>query len=390
MHIGIDARMYGIHNRGIGRYVERLIENLAKLDDNNRYTLFMTAEGAANFKLAGGKFKIVLADVPWYTWGEQIKMPFLIKTSGVELMHFPHINAPYFCPAPYVLTVHDLVVWHFPDSRATTLPAWQYQLKLRAHHFVLKNSLKKARQIITVSQFTKRDVARHLKIDEKKITVIYPGTDKMLLGTEKLPNSEAFNQYLNATFGVNKSYLLYVGSAYPHKNLERLVRAFILLRKTYSRHWQLVLAGREDYFYKELKAFISRAVPEAAIRRDIILTGQVSDKDLDGLYRGAKLFIFPSLYEGFGLPPLEAASRGVPVVAAKAAAVPEVLSDAAYYFDPENIENMAQAIDVVGGSRTIQDSLAEKGYERAEQFSWAKLAKSTIGVYELSTVKNTK
>lgn len=386
MHIGIDARMYGIHNRGIGRYIERLIENLAKLDDNNRYTLFMTSEGAANFKLSGGKFKILPADIPWYTLGEQIKMPFLIKKSGVELMHFPHINAPYFCPVPYVLTVHDLVVWHFPDSRATTLPAWQYKLKLWAHHRVLKNSLKKARQIIAVSQFTKRDVVRHLKIDEKKITVIYPGADKMLLGTEKLPNSEAFNQYLNTAFGINKSYLLYVGSAYPHKNLERLVRAFILLRQTYSRHWQLVLVGREDYFYKQLKDFISRAAGDETIRCDIILTGQVSDKDLDGLYRGAKLFVFPSLYEGFGLPPLEAASRGLAVVAGKAGSVPEVMADAAYYFDPENIENMAQAIDVVGGSRQIQENLAVKGWERAEQFSWAKMAKSISAIYNLSTI----
>lgn len=381
--------MYGIHNRGIGRYIERLIENLAKLDDNNRYTLFMAADGAANFKLASGKFKILLADIPWYSLAEQIKMPLLIKKSGVELMHFPHINAPYFCPVPYVLTVHDLVVWHFPSSRATTLPAWQYKLKLRAHHFILKNSLKKAQHIITVSQFTKRDVIRHLKIDEKKIAVIYPGADKMLLGTEKMPNSEAFNQYLSVTFGINKSYLLYVGSSYPHKNLERLIRAFALLRQTYNRHWQLVLVGREDYFYKQLKDFIGRAVPNEAIRQDIVLTGQASDKDLDGLYRGAKLFVFPSLYEGFGLPPLEAASRGLAVVAGKAGAVPEVMADAAYYFDPENIENMAQAIDVAGGSRQIQDSLAQKGFERAEQFSWLKMAKNISAVYELSTAKFT-
>jgi len=389
MHIGIDARMYGISHRGIGRYIERLIENLARIDDNNRYTLFMTGGGAANFKSRGGKFKITRCSVPWYSFKEHWQMPWLIKTSGVELMHWPHINTPYFCPVPYVVTVHDLIVWHFPDSRATTLPNWQYRLKLRAHRAILKNSLKKARQIITVSQFTKRDVVRHLKIDAKKISVIYPGTDKMLLGTEKLANSESFTQYLNSNFGINKSYLFYVGSAYPHKNLERLIRAFVLLRQTYHRHWQLVLAGREDYFYKQLKKFINKAVADNSIRADIILTGQVSDKDLDGLYRGAKLFIFPSLYEGFGLPPLEAASRGLAVVAAKAGSIPEVMADAAYYFDPENIETMAQTIDVVGGSRHIQESLTAKGYERAEQFSWPKMAKNTSAIYDLSTTQFT-
>ncbi|MDP1709648.1 MAG: glycosyltransferase family 1 protein [Candidatus Komeilibacteria bacterium] len=383
MHIGIDARMYGPAHRGLGRYIQRLIEGLAQRDDNNRYTLFMTSQGLENFTPPSGKFKVVRADVPWYTLREQILMPWLVKKSNVEIMHWPHINVPYFCPVPFAVTVHDLIVWRFPDSRATSLPAWKYRLKLWAYKKVMCRAIKQARRVITISQFTKRDIMRQFKTPEKKIIVAYLGTDKMLFGTEKIPNSESFNEYLSSRFNIKKSYLLYVGSAYPHKNLERLIRAYALTRSRYNRNWQLVLVGRHDWFYNQLKEFIAKAVPEEEIRKDILLPGQVSDKDLDGLYRGARIFVFPSLYEGFGLPPLEAASRGVVVAAAKSASLPEILADAAYYFDPENIENMAQAIDVLGSTRHLQDELVERGFARVKQFSWDKMTKETAAAYSL-------
>lgn len=375
MHIGIDARMYGIQNRGIGRYIQCLIDGLAEIDDGHRYTLFMGSVAAAAFGKGGGKFKIVKTDVPWYGAKEHLIMPWLIRRSGVDIMHWPHINVPWWRPVPYVVTVHDLIVLHFPGSRATTLPNWQYRLKLAAYNRVLRHAVKKAKKIITVSNFTKRDIIRQLGVDEKQIAVIYLGVDKMVLGTERLPNPAPFAEYLSSTFNIKKPYLLYVGSAYPHKNLERLIAAFRRLQPEFHRNWQLVLVGREDYFYKKLAA--------AVFSSDIIFTGQVSERDLDGLYRGARALVFPSLYEGFGLPPLEAMARGVPVVAAKAASIPEILSDAAYYFDPENIESLAAALDLIGGSRSMQDELSRRGFERVKHFSWDKTAKQTLAVYEL-------
>jgi len=382
MHIGIDARMYGPYHRGIGRYVQCLIEGLAKIDDGHRYTLFMGSNAAASFVPPSGKFKAVKADVPWYSLREHWVMPRLVKRSKVDIMHWPHINVPYFCPVPYAVTVHDLIVWHFPDTRATTLPNWQYRLKLAAYRQVLQRAVNKSKSIITVSNFTKRDIVRHLKIDPKRIAVTYLGAEKMVLGTERLPNSPAFTDYLNSTFNIKKPYLLYVGSAYPHKNLEKLLEAFKLLRVKFNRNWQLVLAGRKDYFYKKLEEGAGVAMsPELAA--GVIFTGQVSERDLDGLYRGARFLVFPSLYEGFGLPPLEAMARGVPVVAAKTASIPEILSDAACYFNPEDIVNMAEIMDLVGGSRQVQDELTRKGYERVKNFSWEKTVKETSAIYEL-------
>ncbi len=381
MHIGIDARMYGIAHRGLGRYVQKLINGLSKLEDNNRYTLFALPPAAETLANLGGKFKIVPTNVKWYGVREHLSLPKLITKSGVELMHWPHINVPYRCPVPYVLTVHDLIMLHFPDRRATTLPGWRYKIKFWAYRRVLKNAIARSRHILTVSNFTKRDLLRHFPIDEKKITVTYPGVDKMVLGTERLPNLPPFTEYLRASFGINKPYLLYVGSAYPHKNLERLIAAWLILRAKYQRYWQLVLVGRPDYFYEQLKKFIQAAIPDEAVRRDVILAGEVNDKDLDGFYRGARLFVFPSLYEGFGLPPLEAMQRGVPVIAAKAGALPEVLGDAAYYVDPENTEHMAMALDLAGAQKKMQAELAQKGFERSTHFSWENMARLTVETY---------
>ncbi len=381
MHIGIDARMYGVYHRGIGRYVERLIAQLADRTDDNRYTLFMDSKTAESVSFPRGKVRVVRTDAPWYGFREHIEMPLLIRRSGVDVCHFPHLNVPYWCPVPYAVTIHDLIVLHFPDSRATTLPGWRYRAKLAGYRMVLKNALKNAARVMAVSEFTKRDIIRHFGISEDAIMVTYPGVDRMVLGTEGMGNTPQFDAYLRTTFGISRSYLLYVGSAYPHKNLEALISCYVLLRTAMHRNWQLVFAGREDAFYRRLKAFVERAVPEE-FRRDIIFTGGVSERDLDGLYRGAKLFVFPSLYEGFGLPPLEAMARGTPVVAANVASIPEALADAASYFEPKSADRMAETLDAVGGSQRLQNELRLRGFERVGHFTWEKTARETLKVLE--------
>lgn len=373
MHIGIDARIYGTFHRGIGRYTEELIRCLGKIQNDNRYTLFMRSEDARKCDFDKAKFKIVIADVPHYSIKEHIAMPRIIRKSRVDIMHFTHLNVPFWCPVPYVVTIHDLIIYHFPTSRATNLPLWKYKIKLIGYRAVLKNAVKKAKKIIAVSEFTKRDIVRNLGADETKIEVVYLGSDKMLKGTEKMRNTEQFSRFLEEKYGISKQYILYVGSAYPHKNLINLIGAHKLLKEKYQRNWQLVLVGREDEFYKKIKSY--------ADDKDIIFTGDVLQRELDGLYRGAKVFVMPSLYEGFGLPLLEAATRYVPVACSKTASLPEVMSDSALYFDPKNIESMANVIDKIGGSHLIQGELATKGFERAKLFSWEKAAQKTVDVY---------
>jgi len=381
MHIGIDARMYGTKHRGIGRYVASLIDGLARAHTKHRFTIFTSKESVGSIPKAGGRFRIVETEVPWYSAQEQFAMPKIVQNARVGAMHWPHLNVPYFCPVPYVVTIHDLIVFHFPSSRATGLPKWQYCLKLKGYDIVLRRAVAKAKAIIAVSAFTRRDIVRHLGVDEEKITVTHLGVDRMILGTDTLKNSSQYNKNLTKMFGIAKPYLLYVGSAYPHKNLTSLLRAFYELRTRYRRNWQLVLAGRDDRFYQQLRQFVEKTIPDEQIRKDIIFTGQVDEAQLDGLYRSAKLFVFPSLYEGFGLPPLEAMSRGVPVVASNRSSLPEVLSDAASYCNPEDINSIAGAIDSIGGNAALQQEFSKKGIARAQRFSWDKTIQQTLGVY---------
>jgi glycosyltransferase involved in cell wall biosynthesis len=382
MHIGIDARMYGTYHRGIGRYVERLIFYLAKIKDTNRYTIFVNKGFSKIEDFPSGKIKIINADIPWYGFGEHIKMPRLILKSKVDVMFWPNFNVPYYCPVPYAVTVHDLIMFHFPSSRATTLPTWKYNFKIACFKKILKNSISKAKCVFTVSEFSKRDIVKNFNTNPELIKVTYPGVDQMVFGTEKLENSPQFDNYLRDNFGINRSYLLYVGSAYPHKNLEALVKCFAILKSKYNRNWQLVLVGRKDFFYEKFSSFVKKEITEK-VSRDIIFTGHLSDKDLDGVYRGAKIFVFPSLYEGFGLPPLEAMARGVPVVAGNTSSIPEALADSAIYFDPKKEEEMAKVLDTLGGSNRLQKELREAGFARVRHFTWEKTAKETIKFLEL-------
>ncbi|MBI2636764.1 MAG: glycosyltransferase family 4 protein [Parcubacteria group bacterium] len=361
MRIGIDCRLYGTFHRGIGRYTEQLVLALARREDENHYVLFAPSEVASKLSLPGARFSVVRADVPHYGVAEHLLMPGLALSARVDMMHFTHLNAPYWCPVPYVVTIHDLIVFHFPDTRASNLPAWKYALKIWGYGRVLRNAAKKAKKIIAVSEFTKRDIMRNLGVPGEKIAVTHLGVEKMLLGTDLMRNTPQFDLMLTDKFGITKPYVLYVGSAYPHKNLKRLIDAYLLLRTRYQRNWQLVLCGRIDPFYEALARYADQAAVDAHYRRDIIFTGEVSDKVLDGVYRGAKCFAFPSRYEGFGLPALEAATRGVPVVCSKAASLPEVMADAVRYCDPESTESIAHVLDEVGGSHALADELAARG-----------------------------
>jgi len=383
MRIGIDCRLYGTYHRGIGRYTEQLVLNIAKRSDGHHYVLFAASQVADALRLDPGTFTIVRADVPHYSIREHLAMPRLIRSSGVRLMHFAHLNVPYWCPVPYVVTIHDLIAFHFPSERATNLPRWKYRVKVWGYCAVLRNAAKKARKVIAVSEFTKRDIVRHIRgVREENIVVTHLGVEPMLLGTDLMRNTPQFDAMLKGKFGIDRQYLLYVGSAYPHKNLEKLIDAYALIRREYRRNWQLVLAGRSDVFYDRVAAHADAVFADPAERSGVIFTGEVSDSVLDGLYRSAKCFVFPSRYEGFGLPALEAARRGSPVVCSKAGSLPEIMAEGACYFDPDRVRDIADKLNYTASSHKVADEIAALGRERAKRFTWEKTAQETVDVYD--------
>lgn len=369
MRIGIDARFYGPVGKGLGRYTQKLVEHLETVADEHEFVVFLRKENFDLFQPTSPRFRKVLADFRWYTLAEQLRFPGLIRREGIDLMHFPHFNIPVLVPCPFVVTIHDLILLRFPTKRATTLNALTYRIKYAAYRHVIRTAVRKAKRIITVSEFTKRDIMERFGTDASRVAVTYEAAD---------PAPETFRDADLASKGVVKPYFLYVGNAYPHKNLEALLETFAGLRKD-GLDAQLVLVGKEDYFYERLR---TEAESLGLLGDDsVIFWGYAEDEDLPSLYRGARAYVFPSHFEGFGLPPLEAMRFGTPVVSSDASCLPEILGDAARFFDPKDSGSMATAMKDIFIDAELRSSLAERGKARAMKFDWGACAAATYDIY---------
>ncbi len=374
MRIGIDARFYGPSaGTGIGRYTNRLIEQLETLDEANDYAIFLRHENFDFYTPTNPRFFKVPAPWRWYSFGEQVGFPKLIRRHQLDLMHFLNFNVPLFAPQPFVVTIHDLILSKFPTERASTLEPVFYWLKHTAYNLVIRAAVRRSQGIIAVTESTKRDVVSGFGVSPAKIKVAYEACDL----AQPLPLTG--RDYVERRLGITAPFLLNVGTAYPHKNLERLVEAVGLLRERGVRV-ALVLVGREDYFLQRLKRFVSqRRLNEH--EPVIVFAGYVHDDVLDLLYRQAKLYVCPSLYEGFGLPGLEAMARGLPVVASNTSSLPEVYGEAAEYFNPQSTSEMAGVMRRVLGDEERQRELRAAGRERVRRYSWRKMAEETLTVY---------
>lgn len=371
MRIGIDARLYGPRNRGLGRYIQKLIEYLEKIDQKNQYIIFLSKANWQNYQPKNLNFKKVLAKYRWYSLKEQIFMPWKIRQQKLDLIHFPNYNVPILSSLftkSLIVTIHDLVNTRFPNQKASTLNPLLYKIKLWAYRLVIWLALKRAKKIITVSEFSKKEIVELFKVKPEKIVVTYEGKN----GSINKP------QATNRKIQTNNPYLLYVGAAYPHKNLENLLRAFKILITNYKlKNHQLMLVGEEDYFYQKLK----NEVEKLNLKERVIFPGYLDDQALNQVYQNAFLYISPSYYEGFGLPSLEALTQGVPVVASWTGASPEILGEAALYFNPYDVEDMAQAISKVINDKSLREDLIKKGFEQTKKFNWQKCAEETLRAY---------
>lgn len=370
MRIGIDAR----HDQaGPGRYTFSLIRELAAIDRENEYVLFLRPGTYRSFKLPGPNFRKVPADFHWFTVAEQLKLPRLIHEAKLDLVHYPHINAPLLATTPFVVTIHDLNYSHLSMARPGLKSQLKYTLKAAGYAATLQK-LKRARAVITVSEYSKGEIVKELGVDPRKITVTYEGADPAGFGK---PDRGALKR-----FGVTKPYFLYVGSAYPYKNLIKLIEAFGLVSHR-GGDYQLVLAGDHERFGPALQA---RAA-ELDLEGKVLFPGRVSDAELAALYEGALAYTFVSVAEGFGLPGLEAMAAGVPVLAARATSLPEVYAGAALYVDPTDPDTIAIGLERIASDEELRTDLIQKGRERLKQFSWRKMAEQTLQVYREALAK---
>ncbi|HLC69887.1 MAG TPA: glycosyltransferase family 1 protein [Patescibacteria group bacterium] len=378
MKIGLDARFYGSHQGGIGRYLEELVSALARLNEAKKHVfyLFLKDDVLKNFSPPAPNFIPVKANIAWYGATEQLILPQILKKVKLDLMHFPHWNVPLLYPGKYLLTIHDLLLLHYPSRRNSQLGPIKYAIKNLAFKKVLKNSITKAAHIISPSLYTKEDIVKNFNIPEEKISVIN-------LGTSALNTTSDLNPNTLKKYGVTKPFLLYVGVAFPHKNLEGLVDAWKLFIEKYGNQHELVLVGKKNYFYDRLyEKKIKNKV------KNIILTDYVPDNDLTEFYRQAKLYIFPSFYEGFGLPPLEALQFGLPVISSWSTCLPEILKNAAHFFDPHSPKAMAEAIALGLNDQNLRTKLLNESKKILPLYNWQTTAEKTLELYERFTVDN--
>lgn len=350
MRIGIDGRL--IHETGVGRYICNLISHLSVLDKKNAYVVFLRKSAFDQFTPPNDRWEKRVADIGWHSVSEQVMMPKLFEKERLDLVHIPYHNPPIFYEGKMVVTIHDLTIIHFDTGRATTLPIPFYKLKRLGYWLELTLGLRKAKKIITVSNATKQEIMDHFGVGDDKITVTYEAVDREIVRLAQESKRPL----------VSEPYILYVGNAYPHKNLDMLLST-----------WQgkLVLATPDDYFSKRLK-----------VGKNVLMVRGASASQFANLYAFAQALVFPSRMEGFGLPGIEAMAVGIPVVCSDIAVFREIYGEACLMFDPRDPVDIAAKLREVLRNEDLRRDLIAKGKKQAAKYSWRRMAQQTLDVYE--------
>lgn len=376
MKIGIDCRIFSSNFTGIGRYTHALVDELVKINNENKrkdeLILFFNQPEYSNYTPPNLSVKKVLVNAKHYSFAEQTRFLKILNKEQLDVMHFPHFNVPFFYRRPYTVTIHDLILSLFPGKK---MNKWYHRL---AYHLIIRNATKKAKKVIAVSLNTKEDIIAHLQTPEEKIQVVYNGVSEDFKILEDPKTAEKTLK----KYKIHKDFLLYTGVWRSHKNLPRLIEAFSLIKNKENINLNLVITGKKNPVYPE----IIKAVKDNQLEDDVIFTGLVEEEELNHLYNAAHIYVFPSLYEGFGFPPLESMRCATPVAAANTSSIPEICGEEnAIFFDPYNVEDIAQKIELLYKNADLQVELIENGLRHVSQFSWEKMSKET---YQIITQKD--
>lgn len=368
MRIAIDAHSVGTGLGGNESYATNLIEALAQIDNFNQYTLYVTRKEAVerfsnrwpNFTVRSTLPHTPLIRIP-------ITLSMELRRNRVDVLHV-QFTAPPAAPCPVVVSIHDLSFEHLPH---TFKRRSRMQLRMTVHR-----SARLASQVITLSNHARQDIITTYNINPDKVTAIPLAAPRHFAPVTNANELQRVKQ----TYGIKGAYILCVGSIQPRKNLTRLLRAYSLLRRDdpEGKLPNLVVAGKYAWLFEETL----RTIEQLALRESVIMTGYVPETDLPSLYSGALCFVYPSYFEGFGLPPLEAMKCGTPVIVGNQTSVPEVVGDAALLVDPFDVDAIASTIKSVISDDTLRAALKARGLERAKLFDWQHTARKTLQVYK--------
>jgi glycosyltransferase involved in cell wall biosynthesis len=364
VRIGIDARK--LHDFGIGTYIRNVLQHLARLDRQTEYVVLCRADDVAFAASLGENFRGVVETSGNYSVSEQIRVPLALRRERVTLFHAPHYVLPPLVRCKSVVTIHDCIHLMFPQY----LPN---RFALAYARTSIGLAARRSTRVLTVSESSKRDILRFVDVPPEKIDVIYNAYDERF-GIE--PPEDVVTR-VRERYQLHDPFVLYAGNVKPHKNLERLIEAFDLVRKRGLDHLKLVLIGDEISKYAALR----RAVHSHQLHKYVRFLGYMPQETLAVLYRLAGVFVFPSIYEGFGLPPLEAMASGTPVVTSNVSSLPEVAGDAAVLVDPYQSSAIADGIERVLCDEPLRRELRAKGLARAHQFSWDASVRRVRDIY---------
>lgn len=368
--IGIIAAALTDKKTGVGGYLWNILGYIIRSNKNNTYYLDIVDKcdySSPNLVIEEGT-KIVLFGREYFLINLflAITYPLRLKKGKYDLVFNPSSVSTFLkFSIPNVVIAFDLTPILFPKTHTNKT--------YFVHKLFLPRTLKNADKIIAISQSTKNDLIKHLNIPKEKIRVIYLATNE----NYKLLSKEEIDK-IRVKYKINHPFILYVGTLEPRKNIVRLIEAFYKARNNGGINHKLVLTGRKGWKYKN----IFNKIDELNLNKDVIFTGYIPDEDLPALYNAADLFVYPSIYEGFGLPPLEAMACGTPVITSNVSSLPEVVGDAGIMVDPYNMDELSNKITEVLSNNKLKEELSQKGLERAKLFSWEKCARETLEVFE--------
>ncbi|MBL7074511.1 glycosyltransferase family 4 protein [candidate division KSB1 bacterium] len=382
MLIGLDARgiqtgFKGHKTRGIGRYAEHLISQLPKIAPSDDFYLLFDKNKPVDYRDGGHNIFRLYHNFPQvFSLGReelntQLFLNMTLKRLKADAFHFfCHKDVPWYCPQKTVVTILDLIELALPDLRI-----WYKSPLYKLKHLIDRRVVQKSAVIITISEHSKKDIIKYYGIRPDKIKVIYLAADDMVSEDNRINKFRLVRE----KYCIYKKFILYIGGIDPRKNVLGLIQAFFRLLHYSSLDCELVLAGKihEEPEYPELRAVIQKLGLSDRVR----IIGFVSKDDLPYLYKAADVFVFPSIYEGFGLPPLEAMNCGTPVITTDLSSIPEVVGKAALFINPYEPDEMARAIYDVINKSELRKKLITAGLMQAKKFSWDKTARETLAVY---------
>ncbi|MFZ5968132.1 MAG: glycosyltransferase family 4 protein [Bacillota bacterium] len=367
MRIGIDARVASWHiGSGLGNYTSHIISNLKEIDHNNKYVLFYPEGKGSELAFTFNSFRRDMGERKKDFWKMIYRTNWEEKTR-VDIFHntINGIGLPRKKRHKLVLTVHDLIPYVMPET--VDKPHLDYVLRHTPY------AIDAADKIITVSHHSKKDIRRYFDVPNDKIEVIYHAADSIYQPMEK----KDAKTIVEELFHIRDKFILYLGGFSPRKNLTRLIRAFHKICNEFDEAYKLVILGEPSRTYENL----NKLAEKLSIRDKIIFTGFVPTKYLPAFYNACECFVYPSLYEGFGLPPIEAAACGTPVITSNVSSMPEVMGNTCVYLNPYDVVDMAQTIYDTVTDQDLMDSLKQRSLDHGKKYSWKDATQKTLSIY---------